>query len=106
MTDPAPVGPHSPSQVAQHEKPDRQLLNLWQQGQQPDVWQFLVCAGELPLSEVAEVLQVDQQQQWHRGVCIPVETYFHRKPALQGDLENALFLIRNEFSLRRERGES
>ena len=42
------------------------------------------------------VLQVDQQQQWHRGVCIPVETYFHRKPALQGDLENALFLIRNE----------
>jgi hypothetical protein len=46
---------------------DQQLWQLWRQGQQPDVQQFLAGARPLSAGQVAAVLAVDQRERWQSG---------------------------------------
>jgi hypothetical protein len=86
--------------------PDERLQRLWQQGQRPDVWQFLAPLGDLPADVVAAVLAVDQRQRWHAGERVPAEAYLGRCPALADDVERALELVYGEFVLLARRGEA
>jgi WD40 repeat protein len=85
---------------------EEQLKLLWQQGQRPDVWQFLAPLGNLPPDALVGLLAVDQQQRWHGGERVPAEVYLERCPALANDVELALELVYGEFLLRRRLGEA
>jgi serine/threonine-protein kinase len=85
-----------------HQEPEQLLWHLWQQGQCPDVRQFLDSAGELSLPQLAAVLAVDQRERWQRGERIAAETYLQHYPALRADVEHALELVYGEFLIREE----
>jgi tetratricopeptide (TPR) repeat protein len=82
------------------------LQRLWEQGQQPDPAGLLRAAGNLPASEIAAVLAVDQWHRWHAGQRIPVEDYLRRFPALAADSEAALELAYGELLVREALGDS
>src|SRR5215470_15527008 len=86
------------------EDPAGRLWRLWQEGQRPEVGQFLAQAGALTPTQLAAVLRVDQRQRWQAGEHVPAEAYLERYPALQADPECALELIYGEFLLREESG--
>jgi serine/threonine-protein kinase len=88
-----------------HESLAERLRRVWREGQGPDVYAFLVEAGELAPAQVAEVLLVDQRQRWQAGERVPAEAYLERYPAVRADPEAALDLVYHEFLLREERGE-
>jgi hypothetical protein len=82
-----------------------QLLQLWREGQRPDVDAFLTQAGNLPSAELAAVVRVDQRQRWQAGERVLAETYFQKYPALRAGPDNAVDLVYNEFRLRERQGE-
>jgi WD40 repeat protein len=82
------------------------LAELWQQGQRPDVQQFLAAAGPLSATHLAAVLAVDQREHWQRGERVRAEAYLGKYAALRQDRERALELVYGEFLLREERGEA
>jgi WD40 repeat protein len=104
---PAPesVNGPAPSDGPARGQPDLELLRLWQQGEQPDVWAFLAGAGPLPPDQVVAALAVDQQERWRRGERVWAEVYLEKCPALAERPEGALELIYGEFLLREQRGE-
>jgi len=85
---------------------ERQLSQLWRQGQRPDVHQLLAAAGDLPPAQVAAILAVDQRERWRGGERIAAEDYLRPYPALQAAVEPALELVYGEVVLREERGEA
>jgi serine/threonine protein kinase len=85
--------------------PDQRLQQLWQQGQRPDLEEFLAGAGDLSPAQALAVLLVDQRQRWQREERFEAEQYLALAPALQADLEHTIQLIYGEFLLREELGE-
>jgi WD40 repeat protein len=86
--------------------PARELRQLWQAGQRPDVRDFLAGAGHLAPCQVAAVLLADQRERWRIGERIPAETYLHLFPHLADDFEYGLELVYGEFLLAEHRGEA
>jgi serine/threonine protein kinase/WD40 repeat protein len=84
----------------------QRLWQLWQQGQRPDVRQFLADAGDLGTEQIAAVLWTDQRQRWEGGERVPAEVYLQMCPALAADPECALELIYGEYLLREALGEA
>jgi serine/threonine-protein kinase len=82
------------------------LLQLWRQGQRPDVDGFLAAAGPLSPQELAAVLRVDQRARWQAGERVPAESYLRRYAALEAEPDSAVDLIYGEFLLREKRGEA
>jgi serine/threonine protein kinase len=71
-----------------------------------DLRDWLATAGDRPLNEIVEALQLDQVHRWRKGQRVPAETYLQLCPALRDISEFALDLIVGEFALREELGES
>lgn len=85
--------------------PARELEDLWQQGQRPDVREFLQQAGKMSPGQVVGALSVDQWQRWQQGERVPAEVYLQMHPALADAQEEAFDLVYGEFLLREELGE-
>jgi WD40 repeat protein len=94
-----------PPTISESSSPARQLQQLWDGGQQPDVEAFLAQAGDIPPLEVLAVLRIDQYERWQRGQCVPVEDYLRHHPRLGSDEELVLELIQGEMLLRQELGQ-
>jgi serine/threonine-protein kinase len=101
----APLPPAPTETVTGQPGPAERLMQLWRQGQRPDVSAILAQAGPLPPAQVAEGLRAEQRQRWRAGERVPVEDYLARHPGLRADPEAALDLIFNEFLLREQLGE-
>ncbi len=86
--------------------PAARLWQLWQQGQRPDVRQFLAMAGALSPDQILAVLWIDRQQRWLSGDRIPAERYLEWFPALRDDSEKAVELVYGEFLVREELAEN
>jgi serine/threonine-protein kinase len=84
----------------------RQLEELWQQGQRPDVHQFLAAAGAISAAELAAVLAIDQWQRWQVGERVPAEGYLQCYPLLESNPGWALELVYGEFLVREQLGEA
>jgi WD40 repeat protein len=106
LSAPESVNGPVPSEGPTRPQPDLELLRLWQQGEQPDVWAFLDRAGPFPPDQIVAALAVDQQERWRRGERAWAEAYLEKCPALAERPEGALELIYGEFLLREQRGES
>jgi hypothetical protein len=78
----------------------------WEQGERPDVRQFLADAGSLSVPQLVAVLLLDQRQRWLIGERVQAETYLSWYPVLQVDLEGTAELIYGEYLLREELGEA
>jgi hypothetical protein len=87
-------------------EPDQRLEQLWQQGQRPDLGQFLAESGDLTAAQVLAVVLVDQRERWLHGEHSGAEQYLALAPALQANLEHTIQLIYGEFLLREELGET
>ncbi len=85
--------------------PSRELEDLWQQGQRPDVRQFLQEADAISPAQVIGVLSVDQWHRWQQGERVPAEVYLQMHPGLAGVQEEAFDLVYGEYLLREELGE-
>jgi serine/threonine protein kinase len=81
------------------------LWNLWRQGQQPRVEDFLAQAGVRDPGPIVEVLLVDQAERFRRGQGVPAETYLDSFPTVRDDPEQAVDLVFAEYLLREELGE-
>jgi WD40 repeat protein len=101
-TDPHLAGPDAAESAAD---PALQLYQQWQDGQEPDVQEFLLRAGPLSAAQQIAVLRVDQRERWQRGQGVPAETYLQWCPELAGDPERALELVYGEYVLREELGQ-
>src|SRR5713226_7860448 len=86
-------------------EPDERLQGLWQQGQRPNIEQFLGGVGGLSIAQVLAVLLVDQRQRWESGERLGAEKYLALSATFQADLESTIQLIYGEFLLREELGE-
>jgi serine/threonine protein kinase len=86
--------------------PAQRLEKLWQQGQRPDVHQFLAGAGAVAPAELAAVLAIDQWQRWQAGDGVPAEDYLARYPALAAEAALALELVYGEFLVREQLGQA
>jgi lipopolysaccharide biosynthesis regulator YciM len=86
--------------------PARQLWELWRQGKDPRVDQFLEQAGIRDPALIVMVLRVDQRERCRLGQWVPAEDYLNAFPVVREHAESAVDLIFAEFLLREERGES
>ncbi len=86
-------------------EPARELEDLWQQGQRPDVREFLQRVGNVSPEQVVRILSVDQWERWQQGERVPAEAYLQMHPGLAGAPEEAFDLVYGEFLLREELGE-
>jgi hypothetical protein len=86
--------------------PAQQLWELWRQGQQPKVEEFLTRRDPVGRTQLLAVLRVDQRERWQRGEQILVEAYFEQYPNLLDHEEAALDLIFGEVLLREEQGQA
>lgn len=59
---------------------------------------------EHTLSPVSQLL-MDQQQRWHTGDRVFVESYLEQQPQLRADAQGLLCLVRNEILIRRQQGD-
>ncbi len=100
MNDPQALPTSSPA-----DDPAQQLEILWQQGQHPDVRDFLSRAGNLSPGQVIAALCVDQWHRWQQGDRVPAEEYLQMHPAVLTAADKAFDLVYGEFLLREEMGE-
>jgi serine/threonine-protein kinase len=101
------VSPPASSPASLVRDPVRELEKLWQQGERPDVREFLqklTQTGEILPSQVVGALCVDQWQRWQQGERVPAEVYLQMHPGLAAE-EEAFDLVYGEFLLREEMGE-
>jgi serine/threonine-protein kinase len=82
----------------------RRLWERWQNGERPQVEEFLAEAGALDADEILAVLRVDQSERYRLGECVLAERYLQAFPALASDPERAIDLIFAEYLLREEMG--
>jgi serine/threonine-protein kinase len=85
--------------------PAERLGQLWLQGHQPDLDEFLGMAGSLSPAQLAAAVRVDQAHRWRNGERILAEAYLRRFPQFSADLDSAIDLIYGEFILRERNGE-
>jgi serine/threonine-protein kinase len=83
----------------------QQLEILWQQGQAPDIREFLSRAGDLTPDQVINALCVDQWHRWRHGDRIPAEAYLQMHPVIQTNPDKAFDLVYGEFLVREELGD-
>jgi serine/threonine-protein kinase len=95
----------SRSSAGSQSDPAQELVELWRQGQQPDVAAFLARLGPQPAAQTAALLCIDQQERWQAGQRISAETYFQRYPELQADPDASVDLIYQEYLIRERLGE-
>jgi serine/threonine protein kinase/tetratricopeptide (TPR) repeat protein len=88
----------TPSQLPKHASAWRAH---WRRETNPDLGDFLRCAGQLTTAELAAVLLVDQEEHWSRADLVVAEEYLGRFPVLINDATHGLSLVHNEFLLRR-----
>jgi hypothetical protein len=81
------------------------LWDLWRQGLEPRVDDFLAQAGVRDPRQIVAVLLVDQAERFRLGQGIPAETYLNSFPMVRDDPELALDLIFAEYLLREDLGE-
>ena len=107
MTEPS--GSHSPKtqtgDCAGPNDPARCLWDLWRQGQQPSVDDFLARANICDPDGIVAVLRVDQWERWRLGQRVPAEAYLDAFPAARDQAEHAVELVLAEYLLREELGE-
>jgi serine/threonine-protein kinase len=106
MSEPAPSHPQPLDRQDLRTDPAYELWCLWQQGQAPDVRDFLATHPDLPLTRCLGVLRVDQQQRWLLGQRVQAEEYLESCFFLHESAEHALDLVYGEFLLRLRLGES
>jgi eukaryotic-like serine/threonine-protein kinase len=106
MPEPNRLTKPPPSDPVDWTGPEARLWDLWRQNLRPDVREFLHETGELPLSQLAAVLRIDQRERWWLGQRIPATAYLSEHQALLTEPEAAFELIYGEFLLREELGES
>src|SRR5258708_3183052 len=97
-----------PDPPSSNRDPARELENLWQQGQRPDVRQFLqglTQAESVSPAQIVSAFCVDQSQRWQQGERVPVEVYLQMHPGLAEAPDDAFDLVYGEFLLREELGE-
>ena len=82
------------------------LSDIWRQGQEPDLKEFLAGAGRLSAAELTDVLCTDQRQRWLHGQRPEVEAYIALHDSFHPGAEPAIDLVFGEFLARRELGES
>jgi WD40 repeat protein/tRNA A-37 threonylcarbamoyl transferase component Bud32 len=87
------------------QKASRRLWRLWQEGQRPNLADFLAGCAPLDPLDLAEVLRIDQQQRWLIGQRVTAEQYLKEYPSVAADEEAALDVIYAELLLRQELGE-
>ncbi len=85
--------------------PARRLWDLWRQGQQPRLEDFLAHDRALDQGQILEVLLVDQAERYRLGRGVAAETYLDAFPTVRDDPERAVDLVFAEFLLREELGE-
>ena len=73
----------------------------WQQGQRPDLGDFLTGAGTDRRSLLVELAHVDLEYRLKAGETARAEAYLDRYPELGGDPQLAVELIAAEYSFRR-----
>jgi tRNA A-37 threonylcarbamoyl transferase component Bud32 len=66
----------------------------------------LAEAGPLKPEELLRIFQVDQDERWQLGECVPAEKYLEMWPPLAHDEDMYLDLVYGEFVLRQEHGEA
>ncbi len=106
MSESAPSRPHPTPAPDHRADPAYELWRLWQQGQRPDVRDFLAAHPDLPLTRCVGVLRVDQQERWLRGERVRAEEYLDSCFFLHGSGEHALDVVYGEFLLRERLGEA
>jgi hypothetical protein len=82
------------------------LSDIWRQGQEPDLKEFLAGAGRLSAAELTDVLCADQRQRWLHGQRPEVEAYLALHGSFHPGAEAAIDLVFGELLVRRELGES
>jgi serine/threonine-protein kinase len=92
-------------QASPDSDPSRILEDLWQEGQRPDVREFLQQVGQVTANQAVRVLCVDQWHRWQQGDRVPAEVYLQMHPGLADAQEDAFDLVYGEFLLREELGE-
>jgi hypothetical protein len=85
--------------------PAARLQELWQQGQRPDVREFVAAAGIAGAADLVAVLRADQRFRWLTGQRVLAEEYLAQFPVLKEDPETAAALVAGEYLLRRALGE-
>ena len=95
----------APAEPSGSPDPAERLCQLWQEGQQPDLDDFLARFGPLKPEQLVDVLHVDQRQRWQAGEPILAETYLQRYPAVGANAQTAVDLIYSEFRFRHDNGE-
>jgi len=95
----------SPSHANRGVDYSRELEALWQQGQPPDVREFLQQVGNVSPDQAVRILSVDQWHRWQQGDRVPAEVYLQMHPGLAGNQDDAFDLVYGEFLLREELGE-
>src|SRR5262245_35018555 len=76
----------------------------WNSASRPDLASFLAAERDLPPSELAAVLRVDQRRRWEAGERPMAEDYLRDFPRVRDDRDAALDLIHGEFLLRERLG--
>jgi WD40 repeat protein len=83
----------------------RCLWDLWRQGEQPSVDDFVAGADIRDPDRIVAVVRVDQWERWRLGQRVPAETYLDAFPALWNHAELVVELLLAEYLLREELGE-
>lgn len=83
----------------------RKLADLWEQGQ-PDLREFITEAGDINAEQLLALVRIDQDQRWHRGERVRVESYVDQLAPLRGNDKALLDVIFSEIELRGRRGEA
>jgi WD40 repeat protein len=99
------MSPSNSSPISSPGDPAGCLWRFWQQGERPDLAEFLRAAGDLTPAQLLAVARIDQTQRWRSGERVPAEAYLLLAPALR-EAENALVLLLGECQLREQLGEA
>jgi predicted Ser/Thr protein kinase len=99
------VPPACPEATLGCEDPAQRLRRLWEEGQRPDLDDFLNQAGPLSAEELALLLRIDQRGRWRAGLAVPAEVYLDRYPLVATEADRAVDLIFNEYLMREQAGE-
>jgi serine/threonine-protein kinase len=97
-----PISREDPKESAD---PAERLRQLWQEGQRPDLDDFLAQFGPLTPEQMVDVLHVDQRERWQAGDRVPAEAYLQKYPAVGENVQAAVDLVYGEFRFRYDCGE-
>ena len=100
MTTPADTPTRSGQDLAQ------QFAELWGREQRPDVQRYLADVGACDPAQACAVLLVDQRERWRLRERRTIAYYLELVPSLRSEPASLVELVRQEYRLRQESGES